>query len=739
MHKIRIIEALISPSMRNSLLFFIALLISGISTAQEPLTLEDIWVKGSINPKSVRGFINLKDGASYCKLERDDKGNSIVVQYDYTTGENKGTIIDGSKIAAANGMEKFAFGSFSFSGDEQKALIPLNIESIYRHSYRAEYVVWDRSTNKLSPVHDEKIRYATFNPQADKVAFVMANDLYVKDLVKGKLKRITKDGKEDAIINGGVDWVYEEEFSMSKGFDWNSDGTKIAYYKFDESAVKEWTMPMYGDLYPYLDQFKYPKAGEDNSKVYVHICDLKKGKDRQLDLGSERDQYLPRIKWTKNPNILSVQRLNRLQNHWELLMVDAAKGAVSTSVEQKDERYVDISDDLIFLDDGRHFVIKKESENWHLFMHKVEGPQVFEITKGDWDVDQLLGIDEKNQKVYFTSTEKSSIERHIYVCDIDGKNRKKISNTDGWHSAKFSADFSLFFHTVSTASTPPVYSIRKNDGSSLRILEDNKEFSEKLADWKMSPIEFSEMKMDGYSLNYYTIKPKNFDPNKKYPLLMFVYGGPGSQQVKNSWLYSNYFWHQMLANEHGYMIACVDNRGTGGKGSDFKKMTYLQLGKHETEDQIAAAKTFGKLSYVDASRIGIWGWSYGGYMSSLCITKGHETFKTAIAVAPVSNWRYYDNIYTERFMRTPQENGKNYDINSPINHVDSIEGNYFIIHGTGDDNVHFQNSAEMVKKMISKNIPFDSEYYPNKNHGIYGGYTRMHLFTRMTNYILEKL
>ncbi len=726
-------------SKRISLLPIILLVSTLFTFAQKPITLEDIWVNGSVYPKSIRGFINLNDGNSYCKLERDDKGNSIVVQYDFATGDKKGVIIDGSAIAAKNGLENFQFSSFDFSADESQALIPQQIRSIYRHSFEALYYIWSKSDNSLSLVDTDKVRYATFNPQADKVAYVKANDLYVRDLVKSKTKRITKDGLEDRIINGAVDWVYEEEFSMSQGFDWNSDGTKIAYYKFDESAVKEWTMPIYGDLYPELDVFKYPKAGEDNSKVYVHICDLKKGKDRQLELGSENDQYLPRIKWTKDPNTLSVQRLNRLQNKWELLVVDAIKGLVSVAMEHTDERYIDITDDILYLDDGRHFIMKRESDNWHLFMHKVDGPQVFEITKGDWEVDHLLGVDEKNQKVYFTATKESSIERHIYVCDIDGKNLKKLSAGSGWHSARFSSDFSLYFHTVSTANTAPVYSIRQNDGSVLRVLEDNSDFQTRMEEWNMSPLEFDELDMGDYSLNYYMIKPSNFDATKKYPLLMFVYGGPGSQQVRNGFLYSNFFWHQMLANEHGYIIACVDNRGTGGKGAEFKKMTYLQLGKYETEDQVSAAKQFGQLPYVDAARIGIWGWSYGGYMSSLCITKGNDVFKTAIAVAPVTNWRYYDNIYTERFMRTPQENGDNYDINSPINHVDSIKGNYLIIHGTADDNVHFQNAAEMVRKMVSKNIEFDSEYYPNRNHGISGGYTRMHLYKRMTDYILENL
>lgn len=729
--------------MRNLFLVAISaflLVIPATSNAQTPITLEDIWSKGTFFPKMISGFINLKDGKTYCKMERDDAGNSLVVKYSYATGEKLGVLIDGKAIAAANGIQSFAFGSFKLSEDETKALIPVQTESIYRHSSRSIYFLWDQATNKLSKVSENKVRYATLNPQADKVAFVYENNLFVKDLVKGKTKQLTKDGKTNCIINGAVDWVYEEEFSMSRGFDWNADGTKLAYYKFDESNVKQWDMEIYGKLYPDHDKFKYPKAGEANSTVDVYITDLKNA-GKKLEIGSEKDQYIPRIKWTKDPNKLSIQRLNRHQNHWELLMVDAKTKAVSVSMEEQDEYYVDIHDDIVFLDDKEHFVMKSErSGYWHLYMHKVDGPQVAIITRGDWEVDQLLGVDEKNSKVYYTSTEVSSMERHVYSVNINGKDKKKLTTEKGTHSAVFSNDFSSFFHTYNSATNPHVYDICDNTGKTIRVLEDNAEFKKKLATYKLGPIEFGTIKGDGdYNLNSYTIKPANFDPNKKYPLLMFVYGGPGSQQVRDNWLWSNYFWHQMLANEHGYVIAVVDNRGTGGKGAKFKKMTYLQLGKHETEDQIFAAKHFGQLPYIDASRIGIWGWSYGGYMSSLCITKGADVFKTAIAVAPVTNWRFYDNVYTERYMRTPAENADGYDNNSPINHIDKLKGNYLIIHGTADDNVHFQNSAEMVNKMIHQNIPFDSEYYPNKNHGIYGGNTRLHLFNRMTNYILENL
>ncbi len=723
-----------------SLFFFSFLLMSHSAQSQKPITLNDIWASGVFYPKMISGFINLNDGKTYCKMEKDEAGNTQVVQYLYASGEKTGILIDGKKIADANGYQYFSFGSFTLNADETKALIPVNTESIYRHSSRSNFLIWDKTTNKLSKVSEEKVMYATFNPQATKVAYVLNNDLYVKDLAKNKTKRLTKDGVQNAIINGAVDWVYEEEFGMDRGFEWNADGTKIAYYKFNESHVKEWDMEIYGNLYPNHNKFKYPKAGEANSIVDVYISNLK-NKGKKIELNSQNDQYIPRIKWTKDPNKLSVQRLNRHQNHWEMLMVDAKTREVSVSVEETDKYYVDITDDIVFLADKEHFIIKSERSGfWHLYLHKVDGPQVGIITRGDWEVDQLLGVDEKNGKVYFTSTEVSPMERHVYVVDISGKNKKQLTTGKGTHSAVFSNDYSTFFHTYHSATSPYVYTIDDNQGKMVRMLEDNAVYKASLAEFKMGKLAFENIDLEnGVSLNSYTIKPADFDPNKTYPLLMFVYGGPGSQQVKDNWLWHNYFWHQMLANEHGYIIAVVDNRGTGARGAEFKKMTYLQLGKYETEDQIAAAKYYGNLSYIDQSRIGIWGWSYGGYMSSLCLTKGADVFKTAIAVAPVTNWRYYDNIYTERYMRTPQENAGGYDDNSPINHVDKLKGNYLLIHGTGDDNVHFQNTAEMVNKMIHQNIKFDSEFYPNKNHGISGGYTRLHLFNRMTEYILENL
>ena len=725
--------------MRNLLLLALISCTLFTYSQKRDIELSDIWASGTFYPKTINGFVNLNDGKSYCVQEQNEAGYAVINQYDYKSGDLVKELFTCQGIISSSNEEIKRFDSYHFSKDQSAILITFNSEAIYRHSTRDEFVVVNLASKmQMGNTKRGKVRYPRLSPNGDKVAYVQDNDLYILDLVKAKTKRITKDGAYNKIINGGVDWVYEEEFSMSRGFEWNADGTKIAYYKFDESAVKEWVMPIYGDLYPEQYKFKYPKAGEANSVVKVFIADSKSGKCKEIELGSENDQYLPRIKWTNNPNVLSVQRLNRLQNKWELLMVTGTE--VSESLLETSKYYVDITDEIFFLKDGKHMIVSSEQDgNKHLYFHKLEGPRIYQITKGNWEVDNVLGVDDKNELIYFTSTEVSPTERHIYSINFQGKDKKRLTTESGWHTAKFSNDFSLALHSFTAATSPHNYVIRDNAWEFVRAVESNADFKKRMEEFNISTVSFDKLDANGTMLNYWMIKPVDFDANKKYPMLMHVYGGPGSQTVKNSFGYSNTYWHQMLANKHDIIIVSVDNRGTGARGEEFKKMTYKQLGKYETEDQIAAAKELGKLAYIDSERVGIWGWSYGGYMSSLCLAKGNEVFKMAIAIAPVSNWRFYDNIYTERYMALPKDNASGYDDNSPINFVKDIKGKYMIVHGTGDDNVHFQNSVMMVDEMIKYNIAFDSEFYPNKNHGIYGGYTRLHLYNRMTNFILENL
>jgi dipeptidyl-peptidase-4 len=696
--------------------------------AQQNITLEDIWSKGTFAGKGVSGFNSMKDGRYYSAQDENDN----IIRYSFATGQLVDTLVKSSEL----GLNDF---NYTWSNDESKLLLQTRFKQIYRHSFSAIVYVYDIKLKKLVQPISEAVMLAELSPDASKMAYVRDQNLFCYDLKTQIEKQITTDGKVNSIINGSTDWVYEEEFALSKGFYWNGDGSKIAFYRFDESDVKEFVMTLFGKLYPEEYKFKYPKAGEANSVIELYSYDVASGKKTKLDIGSETDIYIPRIHWTQKHNILCVQRMNRLQNKMELLLTNSETGTNQIIYTEENKAYIDVPE-LTFLSDGKTFILNSEKSGWnHLYQYDLSGKLLRQITQGNWDVDQFYGLNEKKKTIYVSTSEIHSAERYVYAISLDGKSKTKLTERKGWNSATFNSDYTYFLQNNSSINTPSYYALCDITGKELRVLEDNKSLSETISAYKIAKAEMTSFKNAyGEELNAFVMKPLNFDATQKYPVLMYVYGGPGHQLAVNRWMGSNYFWYQLLA-EKGYMIVCVDGRGTGFKGEVFKKSTYLQLGKYEIEDQIYIAKELGKLPYVDASRIGIWGWSFGGYMASLGISKGANVFKTAIAVAPVTNWRYYDNIYTERFMRTPQENGKGYDDNSPINHIGKIKGNYLIIHGTADDNVHFQNAVEIINAMVQKNIRFDSEYYPNKNHGISGGKTRLHLYDKMTRYILENL
>ncbi len=698
------------------------------------ITVEDITNLGTFRSKSVYGLRSMNDGVHYTTSLKGRK----IVMYSYKTGEVVDTIFNLDIM----GEPPFKyFSGYQFSPDENQILFETEREPIYRRSYRAEYYIYDRkeiSFLKLS--EGGKQTLATFSPDGSKVAFVRDNDLFYLDLNTGEEHRVTTDGKHNAIINGSSDWVYEEEFAITQGYVWSPDSKKLAYYRFDESRVKQFNMTMYEHkLYPVNYTFKYPKAGEENSIVEVWVYDLPTGKKVKMDVGPETDQYIPRIKWTKDPGVLGIVRLNRLQNHIELLLADAATGRSQVIYSEKNKYYIDEIDDNwpVFLDNGKEFVIYSEKDGYrHFYLYEMNGKLVNQITKGPWDVDELLGIDQKRRLLYYTSSEESPLRRAVYVISLDGKKKRKLSQQAGTNRAVFSKGFKYYINYYSSASTPPVVTLHNMKGELIRTLEDNAGLREKVKEYGVKPKEFFTFTTsDSVVLNGWMIKPPDFDPSKKYPVFFTVYGGPGSQTVRDSWSYG---WNELLA-QRGYIVASVDNRGTGARGEAFKKITYGQLGKYETRDQIEAAKYLGSLPYVDAKRIGIFGWSYGGFMAASCLFKGHGVFRMAIAVAPVTNWRYYDTIYTERYMGLPQDNAKGYDENSPINFCDKMEGKFLLIHGTGDDNVHFQNSVELMEALIQAGKQFEVQIYPDKNHGIYGGNTRYHLYTRMTDFVLENL
>ncbi|MFN6357557.1 MAG: S9 family peptidase [Bacteroidota bacterium] len=714
--------------MKNKLILTLCLCASVvISFAQNEITLEDIWTKGSFSAKGVSGFQSMKDGRYYCA--QDDNEN--IIRYSFASGKAIDTLVKSAEL-------KLKGFTYSWSSDESKLLLQTNFKQIYRHSFAANVYVFDIKTRKVVQPITEQVMLAEFSPDATKIAYVKDHNLFCFDLNTGKEIQITQDGKTNAIINGATDWVYEEEFALSKGFYWSPDGTMLAYYRFDESEVKEFGMSMYGKLYPEEYKFKYPKAGEANSVIEIYIYHIPTNKKQKIDIGSETDIYIPRVNWARS-NTLMIQRMNRLQNKLDILLANARNGKSDIIYTEENKAYIEVPE-IHLPADGKTFILNSEKSGWnHFYQYDFSGKLIRQLTSGNWDVDQFYGIDEKKKLFYISTSEINSTERYVYACSMDGKTKRQLTKRIGWNSATFNADYSYFLLNQSAIHQPPYYALCDASGKEVRVLEDNQLLKERLTKYDLTTAEITNYKNAyGESLNAFMMKPKIFDATKKYPVLMYVYGGPGHQLAVNRWMGGNYFWYQLLAAK-GYMIVCVDGRGTGFKGEAFKKSTYLQLGKYEIEDQIFVAKELGKLPYIDAGRIGIWGWSFGGYMASLGISKGADVFKTAIAVAPVTNWRYYDNIYTERFMRTPQENGKSYDDNSPMNHVDKIKGNYLIIHGTADDNVHFQNAVEMVNTMINKGVKFDSEFYPNKNHGIGGAKTRLHLYERMTRFILEKL
>lgn len=710
---------------------------------KKDITLEDIYQKGTFRAKSVYGVNWMNDGRYYSSQVADDKNKVYdIVKYDVTTGQPVNTIIEGENLVPTGSNQPIQYDDYTFSSDEQKVLFSTDTEQIYRRSSKAEFYIYDIASKKLTKLSDGgKQMYATFSPDAKRVAFARENNMFVTDLSNMQETQITTDGKFNSIINGYTDWVYEEEFSFAQGFHWSPDGRKIAFYTFDETNVPEFNMQMWGELYPQDNKFKYPKAGEANSKVKVSVYDVANGKTVKMDTGNEDDIYIPRIKWTNDANLLSIQKMNRLQNTLEILHANATTGKADVVLKETDKAYIDVTDDLTYLKDGKHFIHSSEVKGYnHLYLYNMSGKLVRQITNGNWEVSSYVGFDEKNDRLYYMSTEVSPLERHLYSISSKGKKKSRLTQKDGTHRVNMSNDFKYFLDYHSAANEVPTVSLHTaKDGKLIKVLEENSELKNTLAQYDIAKQEFFNMKTaDGTQLNGWMIKPTDFDPNKKYPVLMFVYGGPGSQTVTNSWGGANYLWYQVLADK-GMIVVSVDNRGTGARGAEFKKATYANLGKYEIEDQIEAAKWLGNQSYVDKSRIGIWGHSFGGYMTLLGLTKGEGIFRAGISVAPVTSWRFYDSIYTERFLKTPQENAAGYDENSPLMFADQLQGDLLLIHGTGDDNVHFQNAVAMQDALISANKQFESFYYPNRNHGVGGGVTSIHRFKMMTNFLERKL
>jgi dipeptidyl-peptidase-4 len=703
--------------------FFLVLLLPLFTAAQKKqITLEDIYKKGIFRGEQVRADFGQtkKDPEIKTDSLKDETGKLFGQADDIIFSEDYPNIV----------------------------LLKKGNEQIYRRSSKAFVYLYEANTKKLTKLAKEKVLHPSLSPDGKRIAYVMENNLYVFDIATKKSKAITKDGKWNYVINGNCDWVYEEEFEFTQAYDWSPKGNYIAFYRFDETKVKEYEFTQFDNTYNKQYSYKYPKAGDANSQVDIYIYNIATGKKVKAQY-EQGDIYIPRIKWTQDDNSLVVFWMNRHQDDLKLLLANAKTGASNLLYEEKNKYFVEINDDWWFLKDGKNFLFTSETNGYrHLYLGSLDGKTKTQVTKGNFEITDVNGVDEKNRLIYYTLAYPRPMDRNLFVTNFDGTIISQLTQGEAWHRVVMNDDFSKFYDYRSDLNTPQVVTLNKivvsnNNNISAqpeKTVNESNKLKTKLDEYAIGKAEFIRVpNSKGDTLNGWMLKPADFEPNKKYPVLFCNYGGPGSQQVANRFGAVS-MWHQLLA-ERGFIIVSVDNTGTGFRGEEFKKKTYLQLGKYEIEDQIDAAKYLGTMPFVDKNNIGHWGWSYGGFMSALAITKGNEQFSAAVSVAPVTNWRFYDNIYTERYMRTPQENAKGYDDNSPINFTDKIKGKYLLIHGTADDNVHFQNSVQMIKALVKSNIDFESAYYPDKNHGISGmiDNTSFHLWSKMTNWILTNL
>ncbi len=687
------------------------------------ITLEEIWKDYAYSPKSAASF-NWFSDTTYTVLEGDESGQ-FILEY----GIKSKTIID-TLFDNLNYYGKIK--KYTFSDDKELILILSQKKSLYRRSASYQPSLYNRKTGELIDYLQSGLYNPQLSPNGKLLAYTRKNDLYVFDLDTKEETRITSDGEWNKIINGRADWVYEEEFSFTKAFEWSPSSDKIAFMRFDESEVLEYNMQRWNDpLYPKDYRFKYPKAGEQNAQVNLVYYDFKTQKSKTIYEG--KDDYVPRMYWM-NDETLAYQWLNRQQNNWKLIHCNLMDDSKTAILEEKNDTYVELSD-IQYSKNSLFYTSEKSGFN-HIYSYSLDTKKSTQITKGKWEVSGIDFIDKEKRRIYYTSTEFSSMERHPFKTDFLGKKKICINPKPGTHKIQTNGTYVLDYFSSSTE--PKIVSLLNNKGKQIKVLENNAALKAKLAQKEVAIPEYVTYNVNEQELNAFVLKPIDFDKTKKYPVLMFVYGGPGIQTVRNSWLGANYLWYQMLLKQ-GYVVVSVDGRGTGGKGAAFKKATYGNLGGLESEDQIAVAQHLAKTSYVDANRIGIWGWSFGGYLSSLCLMKANDVFKMAIAVAPVTSWRFYDSIYTERYLNTPQLNPEGYDKNSPITYANRLKGALLLIHGTGDDNVHVQNNFKLQEALIKENKQFTSFVYPDKNHGIYGGNTRLHLYQMMTNFVLKEL
>lgn len=722
--------------------------LAGFAQGGQPLDLKDI-VSGKFRAENIYGVIPIPgDGEHYSQMNAE---GTQIIKYSFKTGKQVEVLFD---AATARECPFKTFDSYSFSPDGSKLLIATEQTPIYRRSYTAIHYIYSLKRNVNGEINNivEKLsdsgpqQAPVFSPDGTMVAFVRDNNIYlVKFLYGNSESQVTEDGKRNAVLNGIPDWVYEEEFSFNRALEFSADSKMLAYIRFDETAVPSYSFPVFAGSNPHITAFekypgdytyKYPKTGEANSKVSVHTFDIKSKVTRKMQVPLDADGYIPRIRFTQDPNKLAIITLNRHQNRLDMYFGDPRSTVCKQVLRDESDAYIKegVFDNIIFYPENFSFVSEKSGYN-HLYWYSMGGNLIKQVTSGNYEVKEFLGWDADDNSFYYISNEESPLRQAVYQIDRKGK-KTKLSSQPGLNSAQFSTNMKYYMNRYSNLNTPTVITLNDNTGKVLSTLVTNDNLKQTLSKYSVPQKEFFTFKTgDGVSLNGWMMKPVNFSASKKYPVLLYQYSGPGSQQVLDTWSIS---WETYMASR-GFIVVCVDGRGTGGRGADFEKCTYLNLGVKEAKDQVATAQYMGSQPYVDKNRIGIWGWSYGGYMTIMSMSEGTPVFKAGVAVAAVTDWNYYDTIYGERFMRTPKENAEGYKGSSAFTRADKLHGNLLLVHGMADDNVHFQNCAEYAEHLVQLNKQFDMQLYTNRNHGIYGGNTRYHLYTKLTNFFEKNL
>ncbi len=699
---------------------------------------------GQFIPDNIRGVIPNADGDSYTMLENDGK---TIVKYSFKNGKALETLFnaEGSKIKRISG--------YIMSPDGKRILVETNRKSIYRHSFTADYYIYTIASRKLVPLSGNGAQQTPlFSPDGTMIAFVRENNIFlIKLLYDNAESQVTKDGKKNEIINGIPDWVNEEEFGHSRAMIFTADSKQLVWVRYDERSVSQYSMPLYKGLRPERSEFteypgaytyKYPVAGADNAKCSVWSFDIASRQTRQLQVPLDADGYIPRLKSTHDAAKVLVLTMNRHQDCLRVYTANPLSTVCQLLIEDKTAKYIKEECLENMRVTSKYILLPSERDGWmHLYLYNMNGQLLRQVGQGDYEVSEVYGVDDQTGTVYYASHQYGATDQRVFMTLANGKT-SCLTDKAGWSSAVFSGNYQLFIHTWSNLNTPTVVTLCGNNGKEITTLVDNKELQEQLAKEQLGSRElFTLTTADGITLNGWMVKPAGFDATKRYPVIMYQYSGPGSQQVKDAWNIGMNGQGAILEQylcQQGFLCVCVDGRGTGGRGADFEKCTYLRLGELESHDQVEVALWLGKQSYVDKDRIAIWGWSYGGFNTLMSMSEGRLVFRAGIAIAPVTSWRFYDSIYTERFMRTPKENPSGYDQN-PISRIDQLHGALLLCHGSADDNVHLRNTAEYTEALVQADKDFLQLVYTNRNHSIFGGNTRNHLFRQCVNFLLEEL